>query len=218
MAQTQFNPRILKSWYVCHWCSYNPSASALVLWGWWFLIIVDWHTSLLESQCWNSQCTQYVCTTPHTSVPYDCCDTQDHDRKDAELWTWANNSVIYLKDLPYPRRNFFTKSNKDKLTSGLEKFFTNDQYKNHTLWITGSWTVQKVAWHSIYTTTGKILTAFKMIQQCNTQGVVSYATNNLEASIIILCPPLVYNSDEFSFPLLLRSSSYDCVIYWITIF
>jgi len=61
---------------------------------------------------------------------------------------------------------------------------------------------------------GKILIAFKTTHQCG----VSYATNNLEASIIILCPPLLYTSNEFSFPLLLRSSSYDCVIYRITIF
>jgi hypothetical protein len=94
-----------------------------------------------------------------------CCDTQDHDRKDAELWTWANNSVVYL---PCPRRNFFTKSSKDKLTLGLEKFFTDDQYKNHSLWIRGSWTVQKVAWHGVYTMTGKFLTAFKTTHQCST--------------------------------------------------
>jgi len=97
-----------------------------------------------------------------------CCNTQDHNRKDAELWTWANNSVVYLKDLPCPRRNFFTKSSKDKLTSGLEKLFTNDEYTNHTLWVRGSWTVQKVAWHEVYTMTGKILTAFKTTHQCST--------------------------------------------------
>lgn len=96
-----------------------------------------------------------------------CCNTKDHDRKDAELRTWANNSVVYLKDLPCPRRNFIIKSSQDKLTLGLEKFFTN-QYKNHTLWIRGSWTVQKVAWHGVYTMTGKILTAFKMTHQCST--------------------------------------------------
>jgi len=59
--------------------------------------------------------------------------------------------------------------------------------------------------------TGKNLTAFKMTHHCSTYSGISYATNNLEVSTIILHPPLLYTSDKFSFPLLLRSSSYDCV-------